>query len=85
MDVRKSIAVGMAVYTQDGEKLGTVVDVDPAGLFVDKGLFSHEYGLGYDEVTDVRDDGVHLRLSKQAVISAMAKNDPGIKRSQPKR
>jgi sporulation protein YlmC with PRC-barrel domain len=85
MDARKDIAVGMAVYTQDGEKLGTVVDVDPAGLFVDKGLFPKEYGIGYDEVTDVRDDGVYLRLNKQAIVSAMATNDPGIKRSQPTR
>ena len=34
MDARRGIVEGMTVYTQDGEKLGKVVAVDDAGLFV---------------------------------------------------
>src|SRR5262249_5835832 len=65
MDARKGVTEGMPVYTQDGEKLGKVVSVDDAGLFVEKGLFfPKEYGFGFEDVEDVRDGSVHLRVSK---------------------
>jgi hypothetical protein len=84
MDARKGIAVGMPVYSQDGEKLGKVADVDDTGLFVEKGLFfPKEYGFGYDDVVDVRNDGVYLRPNKEAISSAMVKNDQGIARKRP--
>ena len=68
MDARKGVTEGMPVYTRDGEKLGKVVSVDDAGLFVEKGLFfPKEYGFGFDDVEDVRDGSVHLRLDKNAV------------------
>ena len=70
MDARKGVTEGMAVYTQDGEKLGKVVSVDETGLFVEKGLFfAKEYGFGFDDVEDVRDGSVHLRLDKNALTS----------------
>ena len=58
MDARKGIVAGMAVYSQDGEKLGKVVDVDDDGLFVEKGLFfPKEYGFGYDDGRRQRQSG----------------------------
>jgi hypothetical protein len=68
MDARRGIAKGMTVYTQDGKAMGKVVSVDDLGLFVEKGLFfPKEFGIRFDDVEDVRADGVHLRLSQQAV------------------
>jgi hypothetical protein len=68
MDPRKEITKGMTVYTRDGAKFGKVAVADDAGLFVEKGLlFPKEFGFRYDEVEDVRADGVHLRLDKDAV------------------
>ena len=64
------IAKGMTVYTSDGKELGKVVSVDNVGLFIEKGLlFPKEFGVRLDDVEDVRGDGVHLRLDRQAVES----------------
>jgi hypothetical protein len=61
----------MTVYTRDGKELGKVVSVDNVGLFVEKGLlFPKEFGIRFDDVEDVRSDGVHLRLDRQAVEGA---------------
>ena len=68
MDARKGVTEGMTVYTRDGEKLGKVVSVDDAGLFVEKGLFfPKEYGFGFDDVEEVRSGSVHLRVDKTAL------------------
>jgi hypothetical protein len=67
MDARKGVTEGMLVYTRDGETLGKIVSVDDTGLFVEKGFFHKEYGFGFDDVEDVRDGSVHLRLDKNAV------------------
>jgi hypothetical protein len=68
MDIRRGIAKEMTVYTRDGETLGKVVSVDDAGFFVEKGLFfPKEFGFRFDDVEDVRGDGVHLRLERKAV------------------
>ena len=70
MDASKGVTKGMPVYTRDGEKLGKVVSVDDAGLFVEKGLFfPKEYGFGFDDVEDVRDGSVHLRVDKNTLTS----------------
>ncbi|MGZ6072233.1 MAG: hypothetical protein ACXWK8_13530, partial [Myxococcaceae bacterium] len=74
----------MTVYTQDGEKLGKVVAVDDAVLFVEQGFFfPREYGFRFDDVADVRDDGVHLRLTKEASSSALVHDVGGLGRSRP--
>lgn len=84
MDARKRVAEGMTVFTRDGGKLGKVVAVDEAGLFVEKGFFfSREYGLPYDDVEDVRDDGVHLRLDRAAISRAAVEDRHGLVRSKP--
>jgi len=67
MDARKRVTKGMPVYTRDGQKLGKIVSVDDTGLFVEKGFFDKEYGFGFDDVEDVRDGSVHLRLDKNAL------------------
>jgi len=69
MDASKGVTKGMPVYTRDGEKLGKVVSVDDAGLFVEQGFFPKEYGFGFDDVDDVRDGSVHLRVDKSALTS----------------
>ena len=70
MDARKGVTEGMPVYTRDGQKLGKIVSVDETGLFVEKGFFHKEFGFGFDDVEDVRDGSVHLRLDMNAL-------DPG--------
>jgi len=84
MDARRGISEEMTVYTQDGEKLGKVVAVDDAGLFVEKGFFfPREYGFRLDDVAEVRDDGVYLRLDKEAISSALVHDVAGLERSRP--
>ena len=84
MDARRGISEGMTVYTRDGQKLGKVVAVDDAGLFVERGFFfPREYGFRYADVGDVRDDGVHLQLDREAVSSAMVERAGGLERSRP--
>jgi hypothetical protein len=74
----------MTVFTQDGEKLGKVAVADDTGLFVEKGLFfPKEYGFRYDDVEDVRADGVHLRVNKDAVLRQESSHDPGAIRKNP--
>ena len=84
MDPRRQIAKGMTVYTLDGDKFGKVAVTDDTGLFVEKGLlFPKEYGFRYDDVEDVRDDGVHLRLDKDAISRRETGGDPGPVRNNP--
>lgn len=84
MDARRGISEEMTVYTQDGEKLGKVVAVDDAGLFVEKGFFfPKEYGFRFDDVAEVRDDRVSLRLDKEAISSALVHDVGGLERSRP--
>ncbi len=84
MDARRGIREEMTVYTQDGEKLGKVVAVDDAGLFVEKGFFfPREYGFRFDDVADVRDDAVHLHLNREAVSRALVHHAGGLERSRP--
>jgi len=85
MDPRGQITKGMTVYTQDGEKLGQVSVADDTGLFVEKGLFfPKEYGFPYGDVEDVRADGVHLRLNKDAIIRQESSDDPTPDRKDPR-
>jgi hypothetical protein len=84
MDARKRVAEGMTVYTRDGGKLGKVVAVDDAGLFVEKDFFfSKEYAFRYDDVAEIRDDGVHLRLDRTAISRALVGDHRGLARSEP--
>jgi hypothetical protein len=84
MDARKGVTKGMPVFTRDGEKLGKVVAADDTGLFVEKGFFfPKEYGLRYEDVEDVGDDGVRLRLDRAELTRALAGNDRGLERSRP--
>jgi hypothetical protein len=76
----------MTVFTRDGGKLGKVVAVDDAGLYVEKGFFfAREYGFPYTDVEDVRDDGVHLRLDRTAISRAAVENRHGLSRNNPGR
>ncbi len=84
MDARKQVAEGMTVFTRDGGKLGKVVAVDEAGLFVEKGFFfAREYGFPYTDVEEVRDDGVHLRLDRAGISRAAVEDHHGLARSTP--
>jgi hypothetical protein len=72
MNVRGEIGKEMTVYTRDGKALGKVVSVDDTGFFVEKGLvFPKEFGFRFDDVEDVRSDGVHLRLERKGLEDVM--------------
>src|SRR5262245_44936377 len=72
LEARRGIANGMTVFARGGEKLGKVVSVDDKGLFVEKGLFfPKEFGFPFDDVDEVRSDGVHLRLDRDAAAHAL--------------
>ncbi len=84
MDARRGVARGMTVYTRDGEKLGKVVAVDDGGLFVEKGFFfPREYGFRFDDVEDLGEGSVHLRLDREAVAAAAVEDGQGPERNRP--
>ncbi len=84
MDARRGVARGMTVYTRDGEKLGKVVAVDDRGLFVEEGFFfPGEYGFRFEDVEELREGNVHLRLDREAVASAAAAAEQGPERNRP--
>lgn len=60
----QGVQEGMTVRTADGEKLGKVVTCESDRFIIEKGFFfPKDYLARYDDVAEVRDDEVHLRLS----------------------
>jgi hypothetical protein len=69
MDERPGVRVGMNVFDADGKRLGNVTRCDPGGFEVVRGFWSpFEYVVGYDEVTDVRDEEVRVARSARALF-----------------
>ena len=54
-----------------------------AGKGISGFFFPREYGFRFDDVADVRDDGVYLRLKKEAISSALLHDVGGLERSRP--
>lgn len=67
---QQRVREGMVVWSFDDEKLGKVLQCDEQSFLVEKGFFfPKDYALTYDEISEIRDDGIHVRLSKSALES----------------
>lgn len=56
------IQKGMTTRDRDGENLGSILSVDAAGFFIEKGqFFPRDYRVSFSEVTDIDGDDVYLR------------------------
>ena len=65
-------AQGTPVYDVDGDKVGTVADVDPQnnGLIIQKGLFfPKDFTVPMSVVARADADGIYLNVSKDEVTS----------------
>ena len=63
------IVVGTDVYGSDGDKVGTVAEVQPTYLVVEKGFFfPTDYYIPLSAVTQVRDGQVLLNVSKDTAL-----------------
>lgn len=60
----QGVQEGMTVRTADGEKLGKIVTCESDRFIIEKGFFfPKDYLARYDDVAEIREDEVHLRLS----------------------
>jgi len=58
---RSSVREGLAVRSQDGEKLGKVVAVEDDSFFIEKGFFfPKDYRVRYADIQDIRGDEIIL-------------------------
>ena len=63
------IVVGTDVYGSDGDKVGTVAEVQPTYLVVEKGFFfPTDYYIPLSAITQVRDGQVLLNVSKDTAL-----------------
>ena len=68
LDGSWGIPVGTAVYTSDGERLGSVVDGDAYELIVERGwFFIHDYQSRLADVDRFEEGRLMLRLTKAEV------------------
>ncbi len=64
-----SIQIGDDVYGSDGEKVGTVAEVQPTYLVVEKGFFfPTDYYIPLSAITQVTDGQVWLTVSKESAL-----------------
>jgi uncharacterized protein (TIGR02271 family) len=70
------IKEGMAVRSADGEKLGKVLQVTEEGFLAEKGLFfPKDYFCRFSDITDLRDDEIHIRYRKDELDELMRAAD----------
>ena len=63
------IPVGAEVYGSDGDKVGTVAEVQPSYLVVEKGFFfPTDYYIPVSAITQVGDGQVHLNVSRDTAL-----------------
>ena len=63
------IQVGSDVYGSDGDKVGTVAEVQPTYLVVEKGFFfPTDYYIPMSAITQVQDGQVVLNVSKDTAL-----------------
>ena len=63
------IEVGTDVYGSDGDKVGTVAEVQPTYLVVEKGFFfPTDYYIPMSAITQVGDGQVYLNVSKDTAL-----------------
>jgi len=70
MDRNYTIVEGTNVYGSDGEKVGSVVAVQPGYIVVEKGFFfPTDYYIPVSAVATADDDGVTLNVTKEAALN----------------
>ena len=69
LDTMTAVQVGDDVYGSDGEKVGTVAEVQPTYLVVEKGFFfPTDYYIPLSAITQVTDGQVWLTVSKESAL-----------------
>ena len=69
LDTMPAVQVGDDVYGSDGEKVGTVAEVQPTYLVVEKGFFfPTDYYIPLSAITQVTDGQVWLTVSKESAL-----------------
>jgi len=68
-DVPAQLAQGMQVFGSDGDKVGSIVAVDPAYIVVEKGFFfPTDYYIPLNAISRIDADGVVLTVTKDAAL-----------------
>jgi len=61
-----TLRLGISVYSKDGEKLGKITNLFDDYFILEKGIFfPKDFTLRYEDIQDVSDDTVYLRLSNE--------------------
>ena len=69
IDTTFVILEGAEVYGSDGEKVGSVIAVQPSYIIVEKGFFfPTDYAIPFSAVANYEDGKVHLNLTKDAAL-----------------
>lgn len=69
LDTMTAVQVGDDVYGSDGEKVGTVAEVQPTYLVVEKGFFfPTDYYIPLSAITQVTDGQVWLTVSRDTAL-----------------
>ena len=66
----RQISVGDDVYGSDGDKVGTVAEVQPSYLVVEKGFFPTDYYIPLSAVSSTGDGQVYLNVAKDAALNS---------------
>jgi uncharacterized protein (TIGR02271 family) len=70
MDRNVTIAEGTNVYGSDGDKVGSVVSVQPSYIVVEKGIFfPTDYYIPVGAIASAGDDGIYLNVTKDAALN----------------
>ncbi len=60
------VRVGMTVHSIDDEKLGVIERIDEDNLLIERGWFFHkDFTIPYDDIEDIREDQVIVRLRRE--------------------
>lgn len=73
-----SISENMAVYSQDGEKLGHISYMDDDSFVIQKGFFfPKEFSARYDDIAEVRDSQIIMNRTRSELESWRDENYTG--------
>ena len=68
-DVRDQLTTNLDVFGSDGDKVGTIVAVDPASIVVEKGFFfPTDYSIPLTAISRIDADGVILAVTKDEAL-----------------
>jgi uncharacterized protein (TIGR02271 family) len=70
VEAQTRITEGSNVYGSDGEKVGSVIAIEPAYIVVEKGFFfPTDYYIPVSAISTVAEDGVYLSVTKEAALN----------------